>query len=58
MKSVRIDLTAEELAVVCSALNEVTECLDPREFETRVGESREVVELLHEKLLAQLRSII
>ena len=44
----QISLTADELSILCNALNEVCHGLDIREFSTRMGaEKDEVLKLLN-----------
>jgi hypothetical protein len=61
MKTVRngdtvvVVLSPDEVAVLSNCTNEALEALDDWEFDTRVGASRSVVEILGSELRAALR---
>ena len=50
MSTLQISLTAEEIGSICSALNEVLECVEDWEFETRLGRSKIEIEDLLRKM--------
>jgi len=54
MVSIEIKLSRDELVTICSALNEVLECIDDWEFETRLGRTKTEVNECRQMLSAKL----
>lgn len=50
MSEIQLSLTHEEVGSLCSALNEILECVEDWEFETRLGRSKHEIENLWRKL--------
>jgi hypothetical protein len=48
--SASVELTVDELVGLNNALNEALECLEPWEFQTRMGVEREKAEALQEQI--------
>lgn len=52
--SISIQLSREELISLCSALNEVLECVEDWEFEIKLGRTKEEIQLLLKSLSAKI----
>lgn len=50
MDVLQVSLTVDEIGSICSALNEVLECVDDWEFKIRLGRSKNEVEELLRKM--------
>lgn len=50
MDVLQISLTVDEVGSICSALNEVLECVEDWEFKIRLGRSKEEIEELLRKM--------
>jgi hypothetical protein len=49
-RNVTVSLTLDEIVSLCSALNEVIECVEDWEFEVRLGRTKVEIENLLKKL--------
>jgi hypothetical protein len=54
MAKIDISLSRDELVTICNALNEVLECVDDWEFETRLGRTKIEVDECRQMLSAKL----
>ena len=54
---VEIILSRNDLVTICVALNEVLECIDDWEFETRLGRTKIEINECRQMLLAKLSQV-
>lgn len=54
MENINIQLSRDELVTICNALNEVLECIDDWEFETRLGRTKIEANKYRQMLSAKL----